>query len=107
MRTHAVSRGMTLLISIAVAAMSFNVAHAKNIKKQNLLELLTHTESIVVGTVSAKSDGIQNGLPYTEILSRCLLQQPYCLSAQTTQPLLIFRLRLEFIFRPRKTTVQL
>ena len=48
-------------------AMGLNVAHAKNIKKQNLLELMTHTEAILVGTVSNKTDGFHKGLPYTEI----------------------------------------
>jgi hypothetical protein len=48
-------------------AMGLSVAHAKNIKKQNLLELMTHTDSILVGTVSAKTDGFHKGLPFTEI----------------------------------------
>ena len=48
-------------------AMGLNVAQAKNIKKQNLLELMTHTEAILVGTVSDKTDGFHMGLPYTEI----------------------------------------
>lgn len=61
------SRSVTLLISIALMAFGLNVAHAKNIKKQNLLELMTHTDSILVGTVSKKSDGFHKGLPYTEI----------------------------------------
>jgi hypothetical protein len=43
------------------------VAHAKSIKKQNIVDLLTHADSIVIGTVSGKTDGIQQGLPYTEI----------------------------------------
>lgn len=57
----------TLLTAFAVLVMGWNVALAKNIKKQNLMELLTHSDSIVVGTVTAKADGFQNGLPYTEI----------------------------------------
>jgi len=43
------------------------VTHAMNVKKQNLVDLLTHTESIVVGTVVGKTDGFRDGLPYTEI----------------------------------------
>ena len=66
-QTRIWSRGLAILLSVAVAAVTVNVAHAKNIKKHNLLELLTHTDSIVIGTVSAKSDGFQDGLPYTEI----------------------------------------
>lgn len=65
--TRRCSRAMTLLMSLVVITMSMNVASAKNIKKQNLLELLTHTDSILVGTVAKQEDGFQNGLPYTEI----------------------------------------
>ena len=60
-------RGLTLLVSMAILAMSLNVAHAKNIKQQNIVELMTHTDSILVGTVSNKTDGFFKGLPYTEI----------------------------------------
>jgi hypothetical protein len=48
-------------------ALISNVAHAKLVKKQNLLELMAHTDSILVGTVTGKTDGVQKGLPYTEI----------------------------------------
>ena len=65
--TNKASRGFTFLFFIAIAALSLNVAHAKNMKKQNLMELMTHTDSILVGTVSKKTDGFQKGLPYTEI----------------------------------------
>jgi len=61
------SRGVMLLVSLAFMALSLNVAHAKNIKKQNFLELMTHTDSILVGTVADKTDGFHKGLPYTEI----------------------------------------
>ena len=64
---HKVCRGVTLICSIAVMALSVNVAHAKNIKKQNLLELMSHTDSIVIGTVTGKTEGFHKGLPYTEI----------------------------------------
>lgn len=47
--------------------LSMNIAHAKNIEKQNLLELMTHTDSILIGTVADKTDGFHKGLPYTEI----------------------------------------
>jgi hypothetical protein len=61
------SRGVALLVSMVLVALSVNVAHAKSIKKQNIVDLLTHADSIVIGTVSGKTDGIQQGLPYTEI----------------------------------------
>ena len=60
-------RGVTLVASFAILALGLNVAHAKNIKKQNLLDLMTHTDSILVGTVADKTDGFDKGLPYTEI----------------------------------------
>ena len=60
-------RYVTVLVSLVLVAMSANVAFAKSIKKQNLVELLNHTDSILVGTVSKKTDGFQGGLPYTEI----------------------------------------
>ena len=65
--TNKASRGLMFLVFIAITALSLNVAHAKNMKKQNLLELMTHTDSILIGTVSKKTDGFHKGLPYTEI----------------------------------------
>lgn len=64
---HKAVRGAALLVSMVILALSVNVAQAKNIKKQNLVELITHTDSIVIGTVSAKTDGFHQGLPYTEV----------------------------------------
>ncbi len=60
-------RGISLVASFAILALGLNVAHAKNIKKQNLLDLMTHTDSIMIGTVSGKTDGFHRGLPYTEV----------------------------------------
>lgn len=51
----------------AIMATGSGAALAKSIQKQNLFELMTHSESIVVGTVTDKSDGFQNGLPFTEV----------------------------------------
>ena len=59
-------RGLALLVSIVTLALSLNVAYAKNIEKQNLLELMTHSDSILVGTVADRTDGFHKGLPYTE-----------------------------------------
>ena len=59
--------GLTLLVSIVTLILSLNVAYAKNIEKQNLMELMTHSDSILIGTVADKSDGFHKGLPYTEI----------------------------------------
>ena len=56
-----------LLAAFAMLAVGLGAAHANSMKKQNLVELMSHTDSIVIGTVAGKTDGIQNGLPYTEI----------------------------------------
>ncbi len=48
--TMSLSCFTTLLVSLGLAMVSLNVAQAKNIKKQNLLELMNDAESIVVGT---------------------------------------------------------
>jgi len=64
---HKVQRGLWLLGSIVILALSLNVAHAKNMEKQNLVDLMSHADSILVGTVTKKTDGFYNGLPYTEV----------------------------------------
>ena len=60
-------RRAALFVSMAVMALGVSVAQANSLQKQNFLELMKHADSIVVGTVSKKTDGFQNGLPYTEI----------------------------------------
>lgn len=64
---HERSRGLALLVSFIWLVAAQGTAHAKNMQPQNLKDLLTHTDSILVGTVAKKSDGFQDGLPYTEI----------------------------------------
>jgi hypothetical protein len=64
---HRAFRVLTLLSTLAVLALGTGVTHAKSMKKQDFVELLDHTDSIVVGTVTEKTDGFQGGLPYTEI----------------------------------------
>ena len=64
---HARRRGIALLVSFLALVTALDAANANNVRTQNLKELLTHTDSIVVGTVAKKSDGFQDGLPYTEI----------------------------------------
>lgn len=66
-RVQGMSWWLAILAAFVVMATSSNVAHAKNIKKQNLVELMTHSDSIVVGTVESTTDGFQDGLPYTEV----------------------------------------
>jgi hypothetical protein len=60
-------RSASILASIAFLAGGMNVAQAKMMKKQNLLDLMKHTDSILIGTVKNKTDGFYKGLPYTEI----------------------------------------
>ncbi len=65
--TSRVRRGVALLAALALLAIGSNAAMAKTIRKHNLVELMTHSDSIVVGTVTEKTDGFRGGLPYTEI----------------------------------------
>jgi hypothetical protein len=62
----ALCRAAFLLLT-AVAALGLNAAQAKSVKQQNIVQLMKHADSIVIGTVSSKTDGFQGGLPYTEI----------------------------------------
>jgi len=64
---YTVQRGLRLFGSMVILALSLNVAHAMNMEKQNLVNLLSHADSILVGTVADKTDGFYEGLPYTEI----------------------------------------
>lgn len=66
-RIQSLSWRLAFLAAVVVMAASINVAQAKNIRKQNLVELLTHADSILVGTVDSTTDGFQDGLPYTEV----------------------------------------
>jgi len=64
---HKVQRGLRLLGSLVLLTLSLNVAHAKTMEKQNLVDLMSHSDSILVGTVAEKTDGFYKGLPYTEV----------------------------------------
>lgn len=64
--TRRATRVLVIFACLFAAGIS-GVTHAMNVKKQNLVDLLTHSESILVGTVAGKTDGFQDGLPYTEI----------------------------------------
>ena len=66
-RVQSMSWRLPFLAALVVMATSINIAQAKNIRKQNLVELMTHSDSIVVGTVQSTTDGFQDGLPYTEV----------------------------------------
>lgn len=64
---HKIVRGATFFASAVFLTLGMNAAHAKVIKKQNLLDLMKYSDSILVGTISDKTDGFYKGLPYTEI----------------------------------------
>jgi len=64
---HKFFRGTAFLCSVVVLTLGMSAAQAKVMKKQNLLDLMTHTDSILIGTISDKSDGFYKGLPYTEV----------------------------------------
>lgn len=54
------------ILAIALALMP--AAHAAKLKRQNLTQLITQSESIIAGTVRSVTDGLEaNGLPYTEV----------------------------------------
>jgi len=52
---------------MAVMALGLNAAQARSVEQQNIVQLMKHSDAIVIGTVSKKTDGFQQGLPYTEI----------------------------------------
>ena len=55
-------------ISLAVMLTSVPAAHAMKLKRQNLTQLISQSESILSGTVRSVTDGVDNkGVPYTEI----------------------------------------
>jgi hypothetical protein len=61
------SRRVSALLALVLAVLFAGGVHAKSIKKQNLVEIMSHADSIVIGTVAGKTDGFHQGLPYTEI----------------------------------------
>lgn len=63
----AASRRVLVLVALALAALFAGSVQAKSIKKQNFVEIMSHADSIVIGTVAGKTDGFHRGLPYTEI----------------------------------------
>ena len=60
-------RRAAVLAVAALAALGLGIAQAKSVKQQNLVQIMRHADSILIGTVSGKTDGFQQGLPYTEV----------------------------------------
>ncbi|WP_419482840.1 hypothetical protein [Dokdonella sp.] len=58
---------MAMAMALALAVCSVAAAQGKS-QKQNLVQLIESSQSIVAGTVTKVTDGIDaNGLPYTEV----------------------------------------
>lgn len=56
------------MLVLAVAFLAAPVAQATKLKKQNLIDLISQSDSIIAGTVKKVSDGIDDkGVPYTEV----------------------------------------
>lgn len=62
------TRRLVTVLSLAFFALAALPAHAMKIRSQNLAQLITDAQSIVFGSVSSVTDGIDaKGVPYTEI----------------------------------------
>ncbi|KUJ83114.1 hypothetical protein AWR36_011320 [Microbulbifer flavimaris] len=61
---------ISLLATLTVAALLSVSANAMKLKSQNLAELVTASESILLGHVVSVTDGFQNNAPYTEVTIR-------------------------------------
>ncbi|WP_237068161.1 hypothetical protein [Microbulbifer guangxiensis] len=59
-----------ILAPLAAAALLSASAHAMKLKSQNLEELVTASESILIGQVVSVTDGFQDQAPYTEVTIR-------------------------------------
>ena len=64
---HKALRCTALLLMAAFVCLGTNVAYAQSVEKQNFMQLMTHSDSILIGTVIDKTDGFEKGLPYTEV----------------------------------------
>ena len=59
---------LTTALVLAMALVASPMVQAAKLKKQNLTQLISSSESIVAGTVVKVVDGIDaNGVPYTEV----------------------------------------
>ena len=61
---------ISLLATLTAAALLSVSAHAMKLKSQNLEELVTASDSIIMGQVIKVTDGFQNDAPYTEVTIR-------------------------------------
>ena len=56
------------LVPLALGALAVPATFATQLKKQNLTQLISQSDSIIAGTVTKVSDGLDaKGVPYTEV----------------------------------------
>jgi hypothetical protein len=65
--TRKALRRVALLLMAAFMIFGISLAQARSVEKQNFYQLMTYSDSIVIGTVVDKKDGFTKGLPYTEV----------------------------------------
>ena len=68
MKQLSLCKRLSLTTALILAVVASPIALAAKLKKQNLTQLISSSESIVAGTVVKVADGIDaNGVPYTEV----------------------------------------
>lgn len=67
MRYIVIPRLVTAVLLGSLLATTPLPAHATSMKHRNIVELISLSELIIVGRVASVTDGIENGIPYTEI----------------------------------------
>jgi hypothetical protein len=61
-------RRLTVAATLVLAALAGTTADATSLRKQNLTQLITGSQSIISGKVDRVTDGVnENGMPYTEV----------------------------------------
>lgn len=59
---------VSFLALTAIALLAASTAHAMKVKSQNLTQLISDSQSIISGTVTSVTDGIDaRGVPFTEV----------------------------------------
>lgn len=56
------------VVALSLGMLATSAVHATKLRKQNLTQLISQSDSIIAGTVKKVSDGIDaDGVPYTEV----------------------------------------
>lgn len=82
---------------LAAALLASTPAQATQLKPRNLTQLIAGSELIVSGSVKAVSDGIDNGVPYTEVTLAVASSAKKKLAARSE-----FKFRQFGLLKPRK-----